>query len=179
MIMPRPEKIETVNSIRTKIEKSKGLFLFEYHGLNVEDLSGLRRKVREEKGEIKVLKNSLVKKAISDTPLNSVLSNDFKGPIACAFGYEDVVAVAKVLVEFTKDDVPLKLRLGLLGDKKLSLSEVKQLAKLPSRIQLLSLLVGTLAAPLRGLVTVLSAVPRDLVYVVKAIEDKKNKGEQK
>lgn len=168
-------KEQRVNEIKEKIQKSKALFLFQYHGLNVQELQELRSKVRKEKGEIKIFKNTLVRKALEGFPLKDLLHEDFKGPIACAFSYGDVVLTAKTLVGFTKDENPLQIKTGVLSSKKISLGEIKQLAKLPPKEILIALLVGTIAAPLRALVTVLLGSARDFVYVLKAIEDKKAK----
>ena len=173
--MNRSQKEQSVKEIQDKLLKTKGLFLFEYHGLSVEDLTGLRRQLKKGGGELKVYKNTLIRKALQGTTYEESLSKDFKGPIACAFGYEDVVPPAKTLVEFEKEEKKLNIRAGVLKDKKLSTPQILQLAKLPSREVLLGQLVGVLAAPMRAFVTVLSAVPRDFVYALKAIEQKKAK----
>ena len=170
--MLKAEKEKIVKDIKEKFQSSKGLFLFEYHGLNVSDMTGLRRKFQQEGAEIKVYKNTLVKKALKDT-VDTEFLKTFRGPIACAFGYNDVIPTTKILTEFEKNEKPLNIKSGVLGVQRLSLQEIKQLAKLPSKDLLIAQLVGTFAAPLRALVTVLSAVPRDFVYVLKAIEQKK------
>lgn len=173
--MATPIKEQRINEIKDKVQKAKAIFLFQYHGLNVQDMQDLRSKVRKEDGEIKVFKNTLVKKALEGMPLKEVLEENLEGPIACVFSYKDAVLTAKTLVEFTKEDNPLNIKTGILGLKKIVLNEIKQLAKLPSRKILLAQLLSTMNAPLTSLVTVLSAVPRDFVYALKAIEDKKGK----
>ena len=174
-MIQRQDKEKVISQIKEKINLSQGFFIFEYHGLTVEDITGLRRKLKAGGGELKVFKNTLVKKALIGTETEKVIGTDFKGPLACAFGYKDVVAAAKVLIEFEKNEESLKLKAGVLKDKKLLLNDIKQLAKLPSREVLLGKLVGSLASPLRGWVNVLSAVPRNFVFVLKAIEQKKGK----
>ncbi|OGP02308.1 MAG: 50S ribosomal protein L10 [Deltaproteobacteria bacterium GWA2_38_16] len=173
--MNKVEKEQIVQEIKKKVSESKAVFLFEYHGLNVQDMTTLRTDLRRKNGELKVFKNTLVKKALQETPLKDLLEKDFKGPIACAFGYSDEVTVAKTLVDFKKEDASLNIKSAVLGSQKISLNEIKQLSKLPSKEIMLGQLLATVAAPVRGLVTVLSAVTRDFVYVLKAIEDKKGK----
>ncbi len=173
--MPRVEKEKAVQTIQEKFKKAQAVFLFEYHGLNVADMTGLRMKLREGQGELKVLKNTLVKKALEGSPLKETVATDFKGPIACAFSYSDIVNTAKVLVDFKKEDQSLKFRSGILNERKLQVQEIKALAKLPSREVLLAHLVGTLAAPISSFVNVLAAVPRKFLYALKAIEEKKGK----
>ncbi len=165
--MQRAKKETVVQEIQEKLSGSKGYFLFEYHGLNVADVTGLRRKLRERGGELKVYKNTLLKKALKG------VEADLKGPLACAFAYTDVVPTAKTLVEFEKEEKPLTIKTGVLGDKVISLNEIKQLAKLPSRDVLLAQWVGAFSAPIRAWVNVLSAVPRNFVYALKAIEQSK------
>lgn len=173
--MPRAEKEKAVQDIQEKFKKAQAVFLFEYHGLNVADMTGLRMKLREGQGELKVLKNTLVKKALEGSPLKEMIAVDFKGPIACAFGYSDAVATAKVLVDFKKEDQSLNFKSGVLKEQKIQVQEIKALAKLPSREVLLAHLVGTLAAPISSFVSVLAAVPRKFLYALRAIEEKKGK----
>ena len=173
--MPRAEKEKEVQTIQEKFKKAQAVFLFEYHGLNVADMTGLRMKLREGEGELKVLKNTLVKKALEGSPLKETVGSDFKGPMACAFSYSDIVATAKVLVDFKKEDQSLKFKSGILKERKIEIQEIKALAKLPSREVLLAQLVGTLAAPISSFVSVLAAVPRKFLYALKAIEEKKGK----
>ncbi|OGQ18266.1 MAG: 50S ribosomal protein L10 [Deltaproteobacteria bacterium RIFCSPHIGHO2_02_FULL_40_11] len=170
------QKAKIIDDIREKINRSRGLIFFEYHGLNVEEVNTLRSKVREGNGEFKVYKNTLLKRALEGHPLKDELAGDLKGPMACVFSYGDIVPSAKVLSKFqNRKEEDLKLKSGVLISKKISSDEIKQIAKLPGREELLAKLVGTLAAPLQAFVTVLSAVPRDFVYALKAIQTKKEK----
>lgn len=173
--MARIEKEKAVQNIQEKFKKAEAVFLFEYHGLNVSDMTGLRMKLQNTQGELKVLKNTLVKKALEGSPLKEAIALDFKGPIACAFSYADAVATAKVLVDFKKEDQSLNLKSGVLKERKVQVQEIKALAKLPSREVLLAHLLGTLVAPISSFVSVLAAVPRKFLYVLKAVEEKKGK----
>ena len=173
--MPRAEKEKAVQDIQEKFKKAQAVFLFEYHGLNVADMTGLRMKLREGQAELKVLKNTLVKKALEGSPLKEAISSDFKGPIACAFSYSDAVSTAKVLADFKKEDQSLNFKSGVLKERRIQVQEIKALAKLPSREVLLAHLVGTLAAPISSFVRVLAAVPRKFLYALKAVEEKKGK----
>lgn len=177
-MMLKLQKEQMVQDIKKKIQMSKGIFLFQYHGLSVEDITGLRRKIRQGGGELKIFKNTLVRLALKGTPVEKLLMEELKGPIAYTFSYEDVVSTAKALVEFEKEEKSLELNVAVLNDKKLSFNKIKQLAKLPPREVLLSQLMGTLVAPISALIRVLSAVPRDLIYVLKAIEQKKQNNKE-
>lgn len=169
----RVQKEKTVAEFRDKMKTALGFLAFEYHGLTVADMTRLRRDVRGKGGELKIFKNALIKKALMGTPVENELRDDFKGPLASVFGLTDIAAVAKVLVDFQKEEVPLKIRIGLLDNHKISINEIRELAKLPSREILLAKCVATLSAPLQAFLNVLTAVPREFIYLLKAVEEKK------
>ena len=125
--MNRAQKEASVLDIQEKIGKSKGCFLFEYHGLKAEDINGLRRQLKKDKGELKVFKNTLVRLALKGSESEKLLVEEFEGPMACAFSYQDVVATAKTLVEFEKDEKSLNIKTAILDHKKLASNEIKKL----------------------------------------------------
>ena len=176
-MITKVQKETIVSQFRDKLKSSQGFLVFEYHGLTVADMTRLRREVREKGGELKVFKNKLVKKALAGTQIEKVLSDDFKGPLASVFGLKDMAAAAKVIMGFEKGEAPLKIRTGILDNCKISINEIKELAKLPSREILLSKCVGTLAAPLQAFLNLLTAVSRELIYVLKAVEGQKKEKE--
>src|SRR3989344_1732647 len=118
--MNKAQKEASVLDFQEKIEKSTGCFVFEYHGLKSEDINGLRRQFKKEKGELKVFKNTLVRRALKGSELEKLLVEEFKGPVACVFGYRDAVTTAKALVEFEKDEKPLNIKMGILDHKRLT-----------------------------------------------------------
>ncbi|MBI4041168.1 MAG: 50S ribosomal protein L10 [Deltaproteobacteria bacterium] len=173
----KSQKQTIVKDIQDKIKASRGFMFFEYHGLNVEELNGLRRKLKASQSEIKVYKNTLLKKALEKTEFKDLISNDLRGPVACAFGYQDISSVAKTLVEFkNRAENELVFKSGILEAKKISAQDIKKIATLPAREELLSKCVGTLAAPIQSLLGVLSAVPRDFIFTLNAVYQKKQQG---
>lgn len=172
----RVQKEKIIDEFQDKMKKAQGLLAFEYHGLTVADMTRLRRDVREKGGELKIFKNQLIKKALKGTSIEDVLSGDFKGPLASVFGLTDIAGVAKVLVDFKKEDVSLKIRIGLLDNHKISINEIQELAKLPSREILLAKCMATLTAPIQAFLNVLTAVPREFIWLLKAVEEKKKNG---
>lgn len=177
MTTTRTQKERIVSEFQDKMKRAQGFLAFEYHGLTVADMTRLRRDVREKGGELKIFKNKLIKKALAGTAVENVLSGDFRGPLASVFGLKDIAAAAKVLVDFQKEEIPLKIRIGVLDNRKISINEIKELAKLPSREILLAKCVGTLTAPLQAFLNVLTAVPREFIYVLKAVERQKKENE--
>jgi large subunit ribosomal protein L10 len=151
---------------------SKSVILADYRGLNVMEVTELRKKLREAGVEYRVVKNTLTSRAAKAANIDG-LDQFLSGPTALAFGIDDVVAPAKILADFAKDHKKLELKGGVLEGKVIDLDAVKQLANLPSREVLLGQLAGMLQAPMRGLVTVLSGPLRNLTYAVEAVRKQK------
>lgn len=169
--MARPEKEAAVAEIQEKLSSSQSVILADYRGLNVQEATELRKKLREVGVEFKVAKNTLTKLAAKNAAIEG-LDDLLEGPIALAFGYDDPVAPAKVLAEFAKDHQNLELKGGVLEGKVIDLNMVNSLAKLPSKEALLAQVAGLLQAPIRNLVNVLSAPLRNTVYVLEAVRKK-------
>jgi len=155
------EKQQIVEEITAKLRESATTVLADYRGLNVAQVTELRRKLREADVEFKVLKNTLIRRATAKaelTELDSVLT----GPTAVAFGKDDAVAPAKILSEFAKQNEALKIKGGVVEGRVVGVEEIKALADLPSREGLLSMLLSVLQAPIRN-----------FALAVKAVADKK------
>jgi large subunit ribosomal protein L10 len=167
------EKAEIVQGIQEKVAKSHIGILTDFTGLKVEDMTRLRRQLQESAAELTVVKNTLLRRAATDDSPISPLMPHFTGPNALALGYEDPVAVTKVLIKFAQDKPQLQIKAGVLGGQALSLKDLETLAKLPAREVLLAQLLGVMQGVPRGLVTVLSGVIRSLLNVLVAIRDKK------
>lgn len=170
--MARPEKEATVSEIQQKFAISKSVILADYRGLNVTEVTELRKKLREAGVEYKVVKNTLTSRAAKAANIDG-LDEFLSGPTALAFGINDVVIPAKILSDFAKDHKKLALKGGVLEGKAIGLAAVKDLANLPSREVLLGQVAGMLQAPLRGLATVLSGPLRNVTYAVEAIRKQK------
>lgn len=173
--MSKKEKELIVRELSEKIRNNSGVVLTEYQGLTVAEITELRAKLRPLNCEYRVIKNTLSKIALKDIGLEE-FAKYFDGPTAIAIEQGDPVAPAKVLLEFSKEHVKLKLKAGLLGKKVLTAEDVKSLANLPSREILISKMLGTLNAPIHNLVSVLQGTIRNLVYVLEAIRKQRSNG---
>ncbi|CAM4519091.1 large subunit ribosomal protein L10 [Paenibacillus endophyticus] len=151
------EKQEAVAVIAAKIASSSSTVVADYRGLNVAQVTELRKQLREAGIEFQVLKNSLVRRATEGTDYVE-LNNILTGPTAIAFGKEDAVAPAKILNDFAKKNDALKLKGGVVEGKVVSQEEIKALAELPSREGLLSMLLSVLQAPVRNFALAVKAV---------------------
>jgi len=167
----KPEKLEAVQEIKDKFSRSKSAILTDYRGLNVADITELRKKLREQGVEFKVVKNTLTRIAIKDFDYN--LDQFLEGPTAVAFSFEDPVAPAKVLADFAKTHKELEIKAGMVEGKVGGKDMVESLAKLPPREELLAKAVGSIQSPLYGIVGVLQGPLRNLVYTLQAVQDKK------
>ena len=161
-----------VAEIQEKIEKSQSVMFLDYRGLNVAEVTELRNKMRAAGVEYKVIKNTMIRRAAEKAGIEG-LDDVLEGPTAVAFGYADPVAPAKILVDFIEDTKKTNLKGGVLAGKAMSEAEIKNLASLPSKEELIAKMLGSLNAPITGLVMALSGVPRNLVYALNAIKEKK------
>ncbi|CAH1227217.1 MULTISPECIES: 50S ribosomal protein L10 [Paenibacillus] len=150
-------KEESVAVITTKLRESATTVVVDYRGLNVAQVTELRKQLREAGIEFQVLKNTLLRRATAAaelTELDSVLT----GPTAIAFSGEDAVAPAKILNDFAKKNDKLELKGGVVEGRVVGVEEVKALAELPSREGLLSMLLSVLQAPVRNFALAVKAV---------------------
>ncbi len=170
--MNRDSKEQLIAELSAKLAKTKAAFLADYRGLTVEQVNTLRGELRKAGAEYQVVKNTLLRLASRDTGV-ACLDRYLAGPTAIAIAPGDPVASAKVLSEFAKANAKFELKGGALDGKVLSVDDIKALADLPSREVLLAKLLGSLNAPASNFVGVLAAVPRSLVQVLAAIQDKK------
>ncbi len=166
------QKKEIVERLRQQFSAAQILVAVDYKGLDVAAITDLRSKLRQADGQMEVVKNTLLRRAVQDTEAESLL-DCFKGPTAIVSTASDPVAVAKALVDFAKANEKLEISAGVMSGKGLSPDEIKQLSKLPSKEELLTSLVYTLNAVPTSLVNVLSGVPRAFVNVLSAVKDQK------
>lgn len=173
--MPAKIKYELVDGLKEKLSKTKAVFVGEYRGMTVAQSTALRAKVREAGGELKVAKNTLFKIAMKEAGLDALPEDMMNGPNIFAICYDDPVAVAKVLKEYANDKTQKAfiLKGGLLEHQQLNLAQLMALADLPSKEVLRGQVVRTIAAPLSGLVNVLSGTMRNFVTCLAQIRDKK------
>jgi large subunit ribosomal protein L10 len=171
------QKAEIVQELQERIGRSQFNILADFTGLKVEEITRLRRQVREADGELRVVKNTLLSRAAAEGSPVAALSSQFVGPNAVTFGYGDPVALAKVLIKFAQEKPQFKLKAGVLSGQVLTAQEVDALSKLPDREVLLAQLLGVLQGVPTALVTVLAGVIRNLLNVLVALKDKKAEAE--
>ena len=177
MPMNRTQKLEWAKDFQGHLSKAQVAIFADYKGLKASDADQLRRRLRAKKVHVKVLKNNIARLALKDGAFGEEakqLLDSVVGPTLVAFANDDPAAAAKEISKFAEDHQALNLKDGLMGQKRLSTAEVKQLAELPSREVMLATVLSVLQAPARDFVSVLAAVPRALVNVLSAIEKKKS-----
>lgn len=175
MAISRAQKESAVEQLTSELNGIKLAVLTDYRGLTVPEIEELRAKLRESGITYRVTKNTLLRLAAKQSErFGDIAPESFTGPTALALGFEDEVAPARVIFQYAKEHEALEIVGALTGDGQLlSAAEVKALALLPTREQLLGQVVGTIAAPLTGFVGVLGANVRSIVNVLNAIKETK------
>ena len=170
--MVQPAKTKKVEELKRLIQESKSLILNDFTGLNVADISELRRQCRESGITFRVIKNTLARRGFNELGIEG-MDVLLEGPTALAVSTEDEVTPAHVLKKFADEYKLPRFKGGYVAGRILDEKETVRLASLPTRDVLLAQVVGTFQAPLQGLVGVLNASMRDLVGVLDAIKEKK------
>ena len=169
--MPTARKEAAVAELTEKLAKATNLFLTDYAGLTVDEITRLRGELRKDGNTYSVVKNTLFTIAAGD--LAKQLESFLAGPTGIVFAGSDPVAPAKALKTFSDTVKKVAVKAAYIDGQVVSAAQVEKLAKLPPKIELIASLVGTLANPLRGLVTVLSGNQSGLVRVLSAIREQK------
>lgn len=167
------EKKAVVAELSDKLAQAQTVVLAEYRGLTVEDMTQLRVNARESGVYLRVLKNTLARRAVNGTPFEK-LGDQMIGPLAYGIS-EDPVAAAKVLSEFAKSNEKFVIKVGAMPNQVMSNEDVAQLATMPSRDELLAKLVGTMQAPIAKFVQTLNEVPSKFVRTLAAVRDQQEK----
>ncbi|MBW6519635.1 MAG: 50S ribosomal protein L10 [Desulfoarculaceae bacterium] len=174
--MNRDEKSAVVSELNESFNRAKFTVVADYCGLTVSDLQKLRGELRKCDSEIRVAKNTLLKRAATETKSESLV-DDFTGTTAVVMAYNDPVAPAKALAKFAEDHAKFKIRCAALDGDKLTIDDLIALSKLPTKEVLLGQFLSVLNGVPTGLVQVLSAVPRTFLYGLRAVEEQKNQVE--
>ena len=170
--MKLEQKEAIVADLHGRFSQSKVVILCDYQGLNVQQISDLRKRLRETEIEFQVVKNSLLIRASRETDVEAI-TDHFKGPSAVAISYEDPVAPAKVLTKFADENEHLDIKIGVMQGKVLDVNAVRALSALPPREVLLGQLLSALNGVSTGFVRLLSEIPRRLLNVLEAVKEKK------
>jgi large subunit ribosomal protein L10 len=169
----REEKQAAVKEISAQVAQAQAIVLAEYRGLAVGALTNLRRKARGSGVYLRVLKNTLARRAVADTPFAG-LAEKMVGPLAYGIS-SDPVKVAKVLHDFSRENDKFVIKAGALPNVVMSLADVAILARMPSRAELLARLLGTMQAPIGQFLRTLNEVPAKFVRTLAAVCEQKEK----
>lgn len=156
------KKAAIVDEVAEKFQSAVSVVVVDYRGLTVEQVTNLRKDLREAGVEMRVIKNTYLKRAADKVGYEG-LDETFTGPTAVAFSSEDVVAPARIMAKYAEDIEALEIKGGIIEGKVASLEEINALAKLPNREGMLSMLLSVLQAPVRN-----------FAYAVKAVADSKD-----
>lgn len=168
MPLTRQQKEAVVASYQEGIAKASHAFLIDYRGITVPQVTELRSKIRASGGSYAVIKNRLALLAIEGAALE-VLQSHFEGPVAIAYTNEDPVALAKVLSDFASEVETVQFKAGLVEGQAVGAEEIEQIAKLPSREDLIAKLVFLLQSPITRFVRSLGAIPQQFVNVLSQV----------
>ncbi len=170
MALTKQKKKEVIKDLDQKIKDQKIIIFTSFKGLKNKNLLELRKELKNNDSSLMVVKKTLMKMAFDKNNLN-IENNQLEGEIAVVFGYQDQIIPAKTIFNFSKKNPTLKIVGGLLEGEFKSASEISELAKLPSREEILAKFVGTVQAPISGFVNVLQGNVKGLLQVLTQIKN--------
>ena len=166
--MDKAQKNQEISEIKERFDKMASAVVTDFRGIDVETMTMLRDEFRKVGVDYKVVKNTLVDKALKEEAYHDNIIPYLKNPSAIAWSYDDPAAPAKVIVDFAKDNEALKIKCAVLDDKVLDEQGVIELSKMPGKTELLSTLLATFMEPGTGFVRLLSAGSTNFVYLLDA-----------
>ncbi|MBY0314069.1 MAG: 50S ribosomal protein L10 [Bdellovibrionales bacterium] len=173
MLTTRAQKDEEISSLSDKMGRAKATFVVDYKGMNVEQVTNVRKKLTALQCEVKVVRNTLAIRALKNHPKSeTAIANELVGTNAFVFVYEDISASAKALSQLSDEIENLKLKTGVMEGEKLDKAKIKYLSTLPSKDALRGQLLSVMNAPATQMVRLMSAAPRSFLNVMNAKKDK-------
>lgn len=166
--MLKPQKAEVVDKLKQKLKRSKSLFITDFTGLNVAEINGLRKDFKKKGAEYVVAKNTLLRLAVKEVGLDPIL-NYLEGPTGVVFGYEDPIIPAKILYDFNKKTDKPKTKAFWIEENLFEGEKLENLAKIPSREELLNQIVWSINSPITNLIGTLDGVLRNFIGTLEAI----------
>lgn len=167
-------KKERVVDLKGQFSRSKLAVVSDYRGLTVKEMNELRRRIQAAGGDYTVAKNTLIRRALSETEGAPQIDQMLKGPTALVVGYEDPVGPVKALMDYLKETKKeMDIRGGIIEGKPVTGADLQQIATLPSREEMVAKLMGSMQSPAQGVVITLSGVARNLAYALEAIRKQK------
>jgi len=173
-MLSKAEKQKVVDDLASRFQSVSSMFVVEYQGLKVNEMDVLRKKLKQTNTEFRVVKNTLLEKASLGTDIEK-MKDLFSGPTAIAICDGESSAVAKVFVDYSEDFPEIRIKGGIFEGEVVDISRIEQIAKLPSRQELISEFVGLLSAPMGNLVGVLEQARSNIVNVLEGLKEKKTK----
>jgi len=175
MIRTKAQKQETVTALATRLKRTTTLYVTDFTGLDVAKMTQLRRRLRQAGTDFVVVKNTLARRALGDAQVPG-LEDHLAGPTGLVLAGADPVAAAKVLADFAREFEKPAIKVGLVDGKAVTPAQVKRLASLPPRLELLGQLGGTLQAPMASMVGALNGVLMNMVGALEALRAKRADG---
>jgi large subunit ribosomal protein L10 len=172
--MNRSEKEQIIAEVKEKVVRAKAMYFADFTGITVEQVNDLRREFRKSNVDYRVVKNTLARKALESATGYDKVIDKLVGATGIAFGYDDPVAPARIIKKFQeKHENKLKVKVCVLETQVFDGSQLAEIAKLPSRGEVIAGIIGSIQSPIVGVLGAVNAVLRDLVSVIDAIEKKK------
>ena len=171
--MKRSEKEQIIEEVKEKVARAKSMFFADFTGITVEQVTELRREFRKSNVDYRVVKNTLARKALESVGGYDTILDRLVKPTAIAFGYDDPIAPAKIIKKFREKNEKLTVKICVVEKEVFDGKKLDELAKLPSRKEIIAGILGSIQSPMTGVVGAINAVMRDLVSVIDAIEKKK------
>ncbi|MDP3888678.1 MAG: 50S ribosomal protein L10 [bacterium] len=172
--MKKQEKIYAVENLTEQIRDAKSIFLTDYRGLTVSQISDLRSQIKKSGGQMSVVKNTLLTRALANLKLE-LPKEDLEGPTAVVIALDDELAPLKAVANFAKAAGLPSFKSGIINDRALTSEEIKTLSLLPSRNELVAKLMGILLSPTHRFIGVISNNPRKLIILLKKMEESANR----